>query len=393
MKYNFDEVINRHNTNSYKYDFPEMFNKPKDALPLWVADMDFRIPPEVMAAIQKVADHGIYGYAESKDDYFNAVASWFASIHDYHVKSDWMVKVPGVVFALGMAIKGLTAPGDAIVIQKPLYYPIENTIVANGRITVDNPLVYSQGRYTLDLEDFERKIVDNNAKMFILCNPHNPVGRVWTRDELLCMGRICQKHNCIVVSDEIHCDLVFDGHKHLVFSTICDTFADFSVICTAPSKTFNLAGLQNANIFISNKGLRARFKHEIWASGYAQLNVMGMEACKAAYIHGRQWLTELMQYLANNAAYVCDTVAVNLPKIKPIALEGTYLQWLDFNALGLSHDELEDRLNRANVWLSSGTAFGAAGAGFFRVNLACPRSTLEVAMQRVVSACSESRQV
>lgn len=386
MKYNFDEVINRYNTNSYKYDFPEKFNKPPDALPLWVADMDFRIPPQVMAAIQKVADHGIYGYADSKDDYFQAVAGWFADMHGYHVKSEWMVKVPGVVFGLGMAIKGLTAPGDKIVIQKPLYYPIENTIVANGRVAIDNPLVYSQGRYTIDFEDFERKIAENNAKMFILCNPHNPVGRVWTREELLTMGRICQKHGCIVVSDEIHCDLVFEGHKHLVFSTICEDFADFSVICTAPSKTFNLAGLQNANIFIPNQGLRERFNHEIWASGYGQLNVMGLEACRAAYLYGREWLAELMQYLAKNAALTCEVMAARLPHVKVTALEGSYLQWLDFNALGLSHEELEDRLNRAKVWLSSGTAFGAAGAGFFRVNLACPRSVLATALERVANA-------
>ena len=386
MKYNFDEVINRYNTNSYKYDFPEAFNKPPDAIPLWVADMDFRIPPEVMAAIQKVADHGVYGYTGVKDDYFSAVASWFAEMHDYHVQSDWMVKVPGVVFALGMAIKGLTAPGDAIVIQKPLYYPIENTIVANNRVAIDNPLVYSQGRYAIDFADFERKIVENNARMFILCNPHNPVGRVWTHEELLSMGRICQKHNCLVVSDEIHCDIVFGGHKHLVFSTISEGFADFSVICTAPSKTFNLAGLQNSNIFIPNADLRARFAHEIWATGYAQLNIMGLVACQAAYLHGREWLAQLMVYLAGNAAFVCEVLAAKLPQVKPVALEGTYLQWLDFTALGLPHDELEERLSRAKVWLSRGTAFGAAGAGFFRVNLGCPRSVLEMAMERVVSA-------
>jgi len=346
-------------------------------LPLWVADMDFRIPPEVMAAIQKVADHGVYGYAGAKDDYFQAVAGWYKDMHGYHVKSEWMIKVPGIVFALGMAIKGLTAPGDAIVIQKPLYAPIENTIVANGRVAVDNTLVYSNGRYTVDLAGFEHKIVENKAKMFVLCSPHNPVGRVWTQDELLGMGRICQKHNCVVVSDEIHCDLVFEGHKHLVFSTVCDEFADFSVICTSPSKTFNLAGLQNANIFISNEDMRAKFEHEMVALGYKQLNVMGLTACKAAYMHGRDWLVELMVYLTKNAAFVCDVLAAELPQVKPVALEGTYLQWLDFTALGLSHDELEGRLDRAKVWLSSGDSFGEAGAGFFRVNLACPMSTLE----------------
>ncbi|MCL2527310.1 MAG: pyridoxal phosphate-dependent aminotransferase [Defluviitaleaceae bacterium] len=384
--YNFDEVINRHNTDSYKYDFPENFNKPKDALPLWVADMDFRVPPEVMAAIQNITDHGIYGYTETKDDYFQAVAGWFAKKHDYHVEKDWMVKAPGIVFGLGMAIKALTAPGDAIVIQKPLYYPIENTIVANSRKAIDNPLVYNNGRYSIDINDFERKIAENNAKMFILCNPHNPVGRVWTREELEQMGRICQKYNCVVVSDEIHCDIVFEGHKHLVFSNVCEDFADFSIICTAPSKTFNLAGLQISNMFIPNEDIRAKFKHEIWATGYSQLNTLGPRACKAAYEHGGAWLDALMAYLAKNEAFVHDYLTEALPQIKSIPLEGSYLKWLDFNPLGLPHQELEERFNNAKVWLSSGTSFGAAGAGFFRVNLACPRSVLEIGMGRVVGA-------
>jgi len=384
--YNFDEVINRYNTNSYKYDFPENFNKPADALPLWVADMDFRIPPEVMAAIQKIADHGIYGYTDTKDDYFQAVAGWFAKKHNYPVKKEWMVKTPGIVFALGMAIKGMTAPGDAIVIQKPLYYPIENTIVANGRKAIDNPLIYKDGLYSIDLADFEKKIAENKAKMFILCNPHNPVGRVWTRDELLAMGRICQKYNCVVVSDEIHCDIVFKGHKHLVFSTVCEDFEDFSVICTAPSKTFNLAGLQIANMFIPNEELRAKFKNEIWATGYSQLNTMGLAACQAAYEEGEAWLDALMQYLAINAAFVHDYLAEAVPLIKSIPLEGSYLKWLDFNPLGRPHDELETQFDKAKVWLSSGTAFGGAGEGFFRVNFACPMSILKTAMERVVGA-------
>jgi len=384
--YNFDEVINRRGTNSYKYDFPERFGKPADALPLWVADMDFRIPHEAMAAIQKVADHGIYGYTDVDESYFSEIAKWFAERHDYQIKSDWLVKAPGIVFALGMAIKGLTNLGDAIIIQKPLYPPIENTIKANGRIPIDNPLVYSEGRYTIDLEDFEDKIAKNNAKMFILCNPHNPGGRVWTREELLGMGRICKKYNCIVVSDEIHCDIIFKGHKHLVFSTVREDFADFSIICTAPSKTFNLAGLQASNIFIPNKELRGKFKHEIHATGYSQLNTMGLAACQAAYAQGGPWLEALMQYLTINADYVYEYLAKHIPKIKPMPLEGSYLMWLDFNALGIPHQELEERLNRAKVWLSDGTIFGAAGSGFFRINLTCPKSVLEMAMERVAQA-------
>ena len=384
MKYNFDQIINRQNTNSYKYDFHEALNKPPGAIPLWVADMDFQIAPEITAVIQQCTDHAIYGYADTKEDYFQAIANWFATGFDYHVKQDWMIKVPGVVFALGMIIKGCTAPGDAIVIQKPLYYPIENTIRANGRVAIDNPLVYQDGRYTIDFADFERKIAESNARMFILCNPHNPVGRVWTKDELLTMGCICKQYNCIVLSDEIHCDLVFDGHKHWVFSTLSEDFADFSIICTAPSKTFNLAGLQNANIFVSNKDLRTRIKDEIWATGYSQLNLMGLAACQAAYEHGRPWYEALMVYLAQNAAFVHDHMAANLPQVISVPLEGTYLKWLDFNPLGLTHQQLEAKMNQAKVWPSSGTAFGDAGAGFFRFNLGCPRSVLETAMERIV---------
>jgi len=345
--------------------------------------MDFPAPPAVLAAIKKVTDHGIYGYTETKDDYFKAVANWFLTEHNYKVKNEWMVKTPGVVYALGLAIKAFTNPGDAIVIQKPLYYPIEGTILANNRVMVDNPLVYADGRYSLDLKGFEQKIINSNARMFILCNPHNPVGRVWTFEELLAMGRICQKHNCLVVSDEIHCDIVFKGHKHIVFSTVCEEFEDFSIICTAPSKTFNLAGLQVANTFIPNEELRKRYTHEMLATGYHQLNTVGLAACKAAYLHGHQWRTELLAYLDENVAFVRDYLADNLPLIRPVPLEGTYLLWLDFNGLGLSHDELVAWLDRCKVWLSSGVFFGDAGAGFFRVNLACSRSVLERAFERI----------
>ena len=386
MTYNFDEIIDRRGTNSMKYDFPERFDKPADAIPMWIADMDFRIPPEIMAAVQKCADHGIYGYSEAKEDYYNAVSKWFANVHGYHAKNEWIVKAPGVVFALGMAIKGFTAPGDAIIIQKPLYPPIEGTIVANGRTAIDNPLVYSHGRYFIDMEDFERKIAENNARMFILCNPHNPVGRVWTRDELYIMGRICQKYNCMVVSDEIHCDIVFEGHRHLVFSTVCEEFADFSIICTAPSKTFNLAGLQASNTFIPNEELRAIFKHEILASGYHQLGTMGLAACQAAYEHCEGWKDELVQYIAQNAALVQDCLENEVPQIKVIPLEGSYLQWLDFNRLGLAHEQLIEKLDCVKVWPSNGMAFGAAGSGFFRLNLACPRRLLEMALERIVTA-------
>ena len=384
--YNFDEVISRRNTNSMKYDFNQQYNKPEDAIPLWVADMDFRTPPEVMAAIQKVADHGIYGYTETKEDYFRALFDWFGSRYNCNIKEEWLIKCPGVVFALGMAIKALTAPGDAIIIQKPLYYPIENTIIANARIPIDSTLVYTNGHYTIDFSDFERKIVENNVRMFVLCNPHNPGGRVWTNNELMTLGRICKKHNVIVVSDEIHCDIVFEGHKHIVFSTVCEGFADFTVTLTAPSKTFNLAGLQVSNMFVENEEMRNKISHEIHSTGYSQLNTMGLAACQAAYESGGAWLCALMQYLTKNAEFVREYLGKHVPKINAIMPQGSYLMWVDMNALGMPHAELEARMDKLGVWPSSGTAFGATGEGFFRINLACPRSVLEAGMERIVAA-------
>ena len=389
MKYNFDEWIERRGTYSIKYDFAR-YGKPAGTIPLWVADMDFRIPPEVTAALQKSVEHGIYGYTETSDDYFQAVYHWFAKVHDYHVQEDWLVKTPGIVYALGMAVKAFTSPGDAILIQKPLYYPIENTIVANGRVTVDNTLMYAEGKYTIDMADFEQKIVEHQCRMFILCNPHNPVGRVWTRDELTEMGHICKTHNVLVVSDEIHCDIVFEGHRHWVFSAV---YPDVdTVICTAPSKTFNLAGLQCSNIFIADEKLRRKFKHEIHASGYSQLNTLGLVAGQAAYAYGREWHRKLVQYLGQNTSYVTNFLAKNIPQVRVITLEGSYLMWLDFNAFRLSHNALDDMIsNKAKLWLSSGTIFGKTGSGFFRMNLACPRRTLEMAMERLCEVFGSER--
>jgi cystathionine beta-lyase len=282
-----------------------------------------------------------------------------------------------------MAIKALTAPGDNNLIHTPLYPPIANTININRRNVVDNTLVYCNGGYEIDMVDFEEKIINNNVKMFILCSPHNPVGRVWTRDELQNMGRICAKHNVLVVSDEIHCDIVFPGHKHLVFSTVCEDVP--VIICTAPSKTFNIAGLQVSNIFIEDEKLRDAFKKEILSTGYHQLNAMGLAAGQAAYQHGHTWLENLLEYLQENAHYVKNFVAANLPQVKVADLQGTYLMWLDFNELNFSHEQLEDIItNKCKLWPSSGAAFGEKGRGFFRFNIGCTKSTIEEAMERLL---------
>jgi len=370
--YNFDEVIERKGTNSYKHD------SNSGLLPMWVADMDFRIPPEANAAIQKCTDHGIYGYTIVRDDYNRAIMGWFAERFGYETKPEWIVKTPGVVFALSLAVRAFTQERDAIIIQKPVYGPFESVIAENNRRLIVNSLVYEDGKYTVDFEDFERKIVDEDVRMFILCSPHNPVGRVWTKDELRQFDEICTKHNCLVISDEIHCDLIYKGYKHHVFEN--------AVVCTAPSKTFNMPGLQNSNIFIANEDLRTRYQKEFRRTGYgSMLNIMGQAASQAVYEHGEPWLTALIEYLTGNLAYLNDFISKRIPKIKVIQPEGTYLVWLDFKEYNMPQNELNDLLiNKAKVWLQNGILFGQEeGDGFFRINIGCPRSTLQTALERI----------
>ena len=374
-QHHFDKITPRQGTNSLKYDFHHRYNKPISATPLWVADMDFPVATEITAAIQKAVDHGIYGYSDTASSYFEAVASWLNTHHNYQVKEDWLIKTPGVVYALAMAIQAYCAPGEAVLIQKPLYYPIEGAILANGRQVLDNTLQYKDGQYTIDFVDFEEKA--RQAKIFILCNPHNPVGRVWTVAELTEMGRICKRHNVIVVSDEIHQDLVFAPHKHHCFSNLV---ADVpSIICTSPSKTFNLAGLQVSNIFIPDLHLRSKFVQQMANTGYSQLNTLGLVACQAACNHGLPWLNALKEYLWQNAQYVKNRLAQDLPQAHVTPLEGSYLMWIDFSPLGIPHHIIEETLlSKQKIWLSSGLQFGPTGDGFFRINLACPRSLLDI---------------
>ena len=385
MRYNFDNIINRRGTDSYKYDNAKARGKPESAIPLWVAEMDFQIPQEATEAILKCANHGIYGYTLTMEDYDRAVQYWFARYFGFESKSEWIVKTPGVVFALAMAVRAFTNKNDSVMIQMPVYNPFAHVIKANDRKVINNALVYKeQGVYQIDFDDFQKKIVENNVKMFILCSPHNPVGRVWTIEELQMIGKICKQYDCLVISDEIHCDLTYEGHVHRVFSTVCD---NNSVICTAPSKTFNLAGLQVSNIFISDEELRRKFVAEVAKSGYSQLNTMGVAACKAVYQHGHDWLAELHQYLQGNLQVVRDavkTMGVNTKKVKMVEPEGTYLVWLDFSAFGLPHVEVENRLlNDAGVWLGSGMDFGLGGEGFWRMNIACPRQVLKTALDHM----------
>ncbi|MDR1703004.1 MAG: pyridoxal phosphate-dependent aminotransferase [Sporomusaceae bacterium] len=390
MRYNFDEIIERKNTDSLKYDFHVQRGKPDGLLPLWVADMDFRTPPPIIAALAAKSQHGIFGYSESRQDYFQVLQNWFYSHFNWETEEDWLIKTPGVVYALYALVRALTNKGDAILIQQPVYPPFSQVVFNNERSLIVNRLIYSNSKYSIDFADFEAKIVQNKVKLFILCSPHNPVGRVWTKEELVDLGNICLKHGVTVISDEIHADFVYPGYRHTIFANINPEFAEIAVTCTAPTKTFNLAGLQISNIFVKNKAMRDKLKQELVKNGYNQLNIMGLTACKAAYENGREWLMELNAYLAGNLDFARSFLRQKIPQVQLVEPEGTYLLWLDFKELGLSNDKLEDLIvDKARLWLNSGLTFGEGGAGFQRVNIACPRSVLKEAFVRLEQAVSK----
>ncbi len=389
-KYNFDEEIDRRNTNCLKYDFAVERGKQEGILPLWVADMDFRTAPEIIDALVKEAQHGIFGYSEVKEDYFEALHHWFLTHFNWDIRKEWLVKTPGVVFAIAQAVRAFTKEGDGVLLCQPVYYPFMECIVDNGRRVVNSQLIYRDGKYFIDFEDFEKKIVDNNVKLFLLCSPHNPVGRVWSREELTRVGNICLKHQVVVLSDEIHCDFTYEGYTHTPFASISEAFAQNSVVCTAPSKTFNLAGLQVSNIFIPDEKKQKQFMKAVEAAGCSQLNVMGLVAAKAAYTFGEEWLSELREYLKGNLAFVREFLNENLPQIKLVKPEGTYLVWLDCSALSLTLKELEELISvKANLWLDGGYIFGRETEQFERINIACTRKTLQKALTQLKKAVDE----
>lgn len=381
----FDTVIDRKGTRSLKYDFAVRRGKPENVLPLWVADMDFQTSSYITDALEDMVKHGVFGYSESEEHYFETVQNWMERHYNWYVKESWMTKTPGIVFALAMAVKAYTQENDAVLIQPPVYYPFKEVVEDNHRRLVNNTLVLGgDGTYTIDYEDFEKKIIEENVKLFILCNPHNPVGRVWTKEELERLGDICLKHGVFVVSDEIHADFVFE-RKHTVFSEVKEAYRDISMICTSPSKTFNIAGLQISNIFISNPEKATAFRRQVAAAGYSQVGLPGLVACEAAYRHGDEWLEGVLAYIKANAEFTRAYLQEHLPRVKMTKLEGTYLVWLDFRDYGLTDKELDEKiLNQAGLWLDSGAVFGKCGEGFQRINIACPRKTLQQALDRLI---------
>jgi cystathionine beta-lyase len=386
--YDFDTVVDRRGTLSLKYDLASERGLPDDILPLWVADMDFTSPPAVLDALTERIRHGFFGYSDATDNgYFNALSRWYEKRFGWQIRPEWLVKTPGVVFAICTAIRALTEPGDTVLIQQPVYYPFGSSVRENERRLAVNPLIYEDGRYRIDFEGMERLIAEERVKLFILCSPHNPVGRVWTREELALVGDICVRHGVYVVADEIHADFIYPGHSHRVFASIKPEFSEMSIICTAPTKTFNLAGLQISNIFIPNEKIRLPFIREIRRTGYSQPNLMGLIACRAAYEQGEAWLEELIKYLEDNLSLLRTFLRENLPNIGLVEPEGTYLAWLDFRALGLSDREIDGiLLHKARIWLDAGSMFGTGGEGFQRINIACPRSILREALERLKTA-------
>lgn len=380
MKYNFDEIIPRRNSNSYKWDSA----KEDDILPMWVADMDFRTAAPIIQALEKRVQHGIFGYTKVPDAYFNAIISWFQRRHHFQIERDWILFTTGVVPALSAVIKALTEPGDQVIVQSPVYNCFFSSIRNNQCEMVSNDLLYKDSTYTIDFKDLESKAANPKAKLLLLCSPHNPVGRVWKRDELEKIGEICLRHNVIVVSDEIHCDLVYPGHTHIPFASLNKEFLQHSVTCTAPSKTFNLAGIQVANIITANADIRKKIDKALNINEVCEINVFAVEALTAAYDKGEEWLNQLKSYLYDNYIYLNDYFARHLPQLSVLPLEATYLVWVDCRALKISSADIAEKLRRAEkLWINEGTMYGITGEGFIRLNIACPRENLIKGLEKI----------
>ena len=380
MKYDFDTIIPRRGTNSYKWDTPEEEN----VLPMWVADMDFRTVPAIVEALQKRIAHGIFGYTKVPKAYYDAVVRWFDDRHRWQIDPRWIIYTNGVVPALSAIIKALAAPSDKIIVQTPAYNCFYSSIRNSGCELSANYLVYRNGRYTIDFDDLETKAADPKAKILLLCNPHNPVGRVWTPEELRCIGDICLRRDILVVADEIHCELVMPGFRYTPFASLSEEFARRSVTCASPSKAFNLAGVQVANIFAADAGLRERIARSLEINETGMISPFAIEALTAAYTDGAEWLDALNGYLWENYLFLRDYFARHLPQFPVLPLEGTYLVWTDCRAAGLSSDALTRRLlDEGRLHVNSGSMYGAAGEGFIRLNIACPRKLLAEGLDRL----------
>lgn len=380
MKYDFDEIILRRGTNSYKWDTA----KDEDILPMWVADMDFRTAPPVIEALTKRAQQGVFGYTKVPQAYYDAVTGWFRKRHNFSFDKEHLLFTSGVVPALSAVIKALTDPCDHVIVQTPVYNCFFSSIRNNNCGSFANSLIYAEGKYSIDFDDLEKKAADPRAKLLLLCNPHNPVGRVWSLDELTRIGEICLRNQVIVVSDEIHCDLVYNGQTHIPFASINKEFLYNSITLTAPSKTFNLAGLQVANILAADDLMRRKIDKALNVNEVCEINAFAVEALIAAYTEGEEWLEELKVYLYDNYELLSDFFRTCLPHLKVLPLEATYLVWVDCSVLKLSSKEITDRLMmKEKLWLNEGAMYGEAGERFIRINIATQRDRLLQGLRKI----------
>lgn len=384
MKYNFDEIIPRRNTNSVKWDEAAQ----DDIIPLWVADMDFRVLPQITEALRQRVDHGVFGYTHVPDSYYESVIRWFKDRHGLQgVKPSDIIYTSGVVPAISAIVRGLTLPGDKVLVQTPVYNCFFSSIRNQGCMVEENHLVYKNNTYVVDWDDFERKCADSRVRIFLLCNPHNPAGRVWKKEELQRMGEICQKHAVFVISDEIHCELVMPGNEYTPFASLSDGFLKNSATCVAPTKAFNIAGLQIANIIVKDRNKRERIDRAINIHEVCDVNPFGVIATEAAYTEeGAEWLRQLNTYLFANYRFLCDFFSKHFPSLEVVNLEGTYLVWVDCSSLGKSSTEIVNNLYRHGVWMNDGAMYGESQGAFIRINIACPRRILEEGLLRMEKA-------
>lgn len=389
MKYDFETVVNRYCQGAAKYEQMLGWNPDvsEDIIPFSVADMELKNAPEIVEGLKNYLESHILGYTLPTEGYLNAVCGWMKRRHDWEIKPEWIVGAAGVVSAFYSAIKALTKPGEGVIIMSPVYYPFYSAIELNGRKTVKNPLINTGETYVIDYDDLEEKAKDPSNKILLFCSPHNPVGRVWMKEELEKVAEICLKNEVIIISDEIHFDLIMPGYEHTVFANISEEVANNMIVCTAPSKTFNLAGMQTSNIIIPNQALRDAYLAEVTSNGFFTLNILGYKACEIAYTQCENWLDQLIELIYNNHLELKKYLEKNLPQVKVYDLEGTYLQWMDFKELGMDKDELEEFMHmEAKVFFDEGYVFGEEGNGFERMNIACPTKVMIAALERMVSA-------
>jgi len=388
MKYNFDKSINRLGTSSVKWDYLERVFGNKEVLPLWVADMDFEIPQPVIDTVVKRAQHGIYGYTEKPASFYASIANWMKKRHGWHINNEWITVCPGVVPALCFSVLSFTEPEDKVLLQSPVYHPFFSSIKDNGRIVVNNQLRQENGKYVMDFEDLEAKL-RSGVKVMLLCSPHNPVGRVWSKEDLEKVGELCAKYNVVIISDEIHSDLIYSSCTHIPAASISEELAARTVTCIAPSKTFNIAGLSASAVIIPDNALRQKFNGTIKRLGIEMSNLFGITALEAAYTNGEEWLDQVLEYMEDNIDYLVRYFNTRIPQIKVSKPQGTYLVWLDCRELEMNQKDLVNFfINKARVGLNDGAAFGAGGEGFMRINIACPKSLLEEALNRIEQAVS-----